>query len=59
MDQKIWVECSCDYEGFAVMVKPDGMKYKHPMCPNCGEFVDYDYIEYLSNDEFEKRINDL
>ena len=54
MDDKIWIECTCGYEGFAEMVKPEGMKYQHPMCPNCGELIDN--IEELSSDEFKKKI---
>jgi len=56
MNDKYWIECTCDYEGFAEMVKPEGMKYQHPMCPNCCEFINYDDIEYLSKEEFNKLI---
>jgi hypothetical protein len=38
--EKIWVECTCDYEGFADMIKFEGMKYKHPVCPDCGELIE-------------------
>jgi len=31
--EEIWFECDCNYEGFVVMVKAEGMKYKHPVCP--------------------------
>ena len=39
MTEEIWIECSCGYQGFADMVKFEGMKYKHPVCPSCGEMI--------------------
>ena len=39
MDEEIWIECTCDYTGFADMVKFEGMKCKQPTCPNCGELI--------------------
>ena len=53
-EEKIWIECPpCDYEGWADMVKFEGMKYKHPVCPNCGELIED--IEELSFDEWNKK----
>jgi len=52
-EEKIWVECTCDYEGFADMVKFEGMNYQHPVCPNCGELIED--IEELSSDEWNKK----
>jgi len=51
---KIWVECTCDYEGFADMVKFEGMKYQHPVCPDCGELIED--IEELISDEWNKKV---
>lgn len=46
VDERIWIECTCGYEGYADMVNFDGMRYSHPVCPDCGEMV-YD-IDYSS-----------
>jgi len=54
MKEKIWIECTCDYEGWADMIKPDGWKYYHPMCPGCGAMIE-DVVE-LSKEEFNKKI---
>lgn len=44
IEEKIWIECTCGYTGYADMVKWDGMEYSHPVCPNCGDAVyDIDY----------------
>ena len=51
--EEIWIECTCDYVGFADMVKFEGMKYKHPTCPNCGEMIS-EIIEIPHNKWIEK-----
>jgi len=55
MKEEIWIECDCGYEGFADMVKYEGMKYKHPTCPDCGEVIS-EIIE-LPKDEWIDKIN--
>jgi len=54
-EEEIWIECTCDYVGFADMVKFEGMKYKHPVCPNCGALID-DIVE-LPTDKWLEKIN--
>ena len=51
--EKIWIECTCDYEGYAEMIKPDDWEYYHPMCPECGALIDN--IVELSKDEWNKK----
>jgi len=44
MSDGIWIECTCDYTGYADMVeyeKIPGVKF--PTCPECGETV-YDIV---------------
>ena len=53
MKEKIWIECTCDYEGYAEMIKPNGWEYYHPFCPECGELIEN--IEYLSQDEWKNK----
>ena len=55
MEEEIWIECSCGYEGFADMVKYEGMKYKHPTCPDCGEVIS-DIME-LPQEQWIEKIN--
>ena len=57
MEERIWIECTCDYEGFADMVKFNGMQFKHPVCPNCGELIDN--IKHLSKDEWSNKLNNM
>ena len=61
MSEKIWIECTCGYEGYAKMIKPDSWEYQHPFCPNCGELIPpkIDNIIELSKDEWNKKINKL
>ena len=55
MEERIWIECTCDYEGFADMVKFEGMEFNHPTCPNCGELIDD--IKYLSKEDFNDKLD--
>jgi hypothetical protein len=50
MTDKIWIECICDYVGWAEMVRPDGWEYDHPMCPECGELIDN--VQELSKEDW-------
>lgn len=43
-EEEIWIECTCDYEGLADMVKFEGWEYKQPVCPNCGRLIE-DIVE--------------
>ena len=56
MNEKIWLECTCDYVGWADLIKFEGMKYKHPVCPDCGELVED--IEDLSSEEWKRKTCD-
>jgi len=37
---EILIECDCGFDGYAVLVKPKGQKYKHLVCPSCNAFVE-------------------
>jgi len=41
MTEEIRFECECNYVGYPVMVKAEGMKYKHPVCPSCGKLQEW------------------
>ena len=41
MIKEILFECACGYYGGVVMVKSKETKYKHPVCPQCGEIQEW------------------
>jgi hypothetical protein len=40
VDEKIWIKCTCGYEGYADMVEYEELPdIRFPTCPECGETV--------------------
>ena len=44
MNENNWIECTCDYQGYADMVTyPEIPDVSFPTCPECGQTV-YDVV---------------